>query len=174
MVYNTKNVRAKAARDAKPPAKKAAVKKAAPRKAPAKKKIAENNQQTGYALPAKKRGGPRANSGGARKGSGRKVGTATTRTRKIADELAASDEMTPLEYMLETLRETPDKLKARHKAGDLDTEQYIVALGDLTRRRDQAAQSAAPYIHPRLSSIEANIGLKGHDRFVDLLDSLDP
>ena len=159
MVYNTKNVRAKAAKDAKPPAK-----KAAPRKAPAKKPLAEKNQH----------GGKRANAGGARKGSGRKVGAATTKTRKIADDLAASDEMTPLEYMLETLRETPEKLKAQHKAGDLDTEQYIVALGDLTRRRDQAAQSAAPYIHPRLSSIEANIGLKGHDRFVDLLDSLDP
>jgi hypothetical protein len=162
MVYNTKNVRAKAARDAKPPAKKKAVKKAAPLKT-SKKQPA----------PRKSRAKPGAKRGGARPNSGRKLGQAATRTRKIADELAASDEMTPLEYMLETLRETPDKLQARHKAGDLDTEQYIVALGDLTRRRDQAAQSAAPYIHPRLSSIEANIGLKGHDKFVDLLDMMD-
>jgi hypothetical protein len=75
--------------------------------------------------------------------------------------------------MLAVLNTTPDSLQEKHKAGDLDTEQYIVALGDLTRRRDQAASQAACYIHPRLSSVEANIGLKGHDKFVDLLEAMD-
>jgi hypothetical protein len=111
----------------------------------------------------------RANNGGARKGSGRKVGAATKKTRDIADKLAKSDEMTPLEYMLQTLRETPEKIKAQHEAGEIDTVEYTVKLQDLTRRRDQAAQNAAPYIHPRLSSIEANVGLKGHDAFVQLM-----
>jgi hypothetical protein len=143
---------------------KAAVKRATVKKkaAPAKKKVDENNQQ-------KKHGGKRPNSGGARKGSGRKVGAATVKTRKIADKLVEEGGMTPLEYMLDTLRETPEKLQAKHKAGEIDTEQYIVGLQDLTRRRDQAAQNAAPYIHPRLSSIEANVGLKGHDAFVELM-----
>ncbi len=72
--------------------------------------------------------------------------------------------------MLDTMRLTPEKLQAQHKAGDLDTEQYIVALQDLQRRREKAAETAAPYIHPRLSSIEANVGLKGQDLFAALLE----
>lgn len=217
MVYNTKNVRAKAARDAKPPVKKPQfVVKGNKVLAAARKRLKDIANITlkpeihemlkkglrgtcgvsevkqlrlwcGMLPPAQKKTGSGAGkpalgsennqmskkkNGGARKGSGRKKGAATKKTREIADKLAASDEMTPLEYMLDTLRETPEKLKAKHTAGEIDTEQYIVALGDLTRRRDQAAQSAAPYIHPRLSSIEANIGLRGHDKFVELLDTL--
>jgi hypothetical protein len=69
--------------------------------------------------------------GGARKGAGRKAGAATQRTREIADA-AASSGITPLEYLLSVMR-------------DENTEQ---------RERVAAAQSAAPYIHPKLSSIE--------------------
>ena len=155
--------------------KKAPVKKAAPkkratvRKTPVKKKaaprkkLAEKNQH----------GGRRANSGGARKGSGRPKGAATKKTREIADKLAESDEVSPLEFMLTTMRLTPEKLQAQHKTGELDTEQYVVALQDLQRRREKAAETAAPYIHPRLSSIEANVGLHGQDKFVDLMLAMD-
>ena len=129
--------------------------------APAKK-VAENNQQ-------KKHGGKRPNSGGARKGSGRKVGSATTRTRAIADKLMESDEQSPLEYLLEVMRSTPAKIKAAYEKGDLDVTEYTVALQDLTRRRDKAAADAASYCHPRLSSIDASVGLKGHDLFVALM-----
>jgi len=69
--------------------------------------------------------------GGARKGAGRKAGAATQRTREIADA-AASSGITPLEYLLSVMR-------------DVNTEQ---------RERLAAAQSAAPYIHPKLSSVE--------------------
>jgi hypothetical protein len=140
-----------------PAKKKAPVKKAAPRKKPI-----ENNQSRA-----------RPNNGGARKNSGRKVGAATKRTRAIADKLAESNEITPLEYMLQTLRETPEKLKKQYDDGEIDTVQYAVALQDLTKRRDKAAESAACYIHPRLSSIEANVGLRGQDKFVELMLAMD-
>jgi hypothetical protein len=152
----------------KPPVKKAAMKKGADptkKRATVKKKAApksDNIQKRGQA--------PKPKNGGAGRGQGRKQGAATTKTRKIADDLAKSDEMTPLEYMLQTLRETPEKLKAQHEAGDLDTIQYTLALSQLTSRRDDAAKNAASYIHPRLSSIEANVGLKGQDLFAALLE----
>jgi len=139
------------------PAKAATVKRAT-----VKKNVAENNQQ-------KKHGGKRPNSGGARKGSGRKVGSATTRTRAIADKLMESDEQSPLEYLLEVMRSTPAKIKAAYEKGDLDVTEYTVALQDLTRRRDKAAADAASYCHPRLSSIDASVGLKGHDLFIALM-----
>lgn len=76
--------------------------------------------------------------GGRRPGAGRPRGAATKRTREIADR-AASEGVLPLEYMLAVLRdETAD-----------------------AARRDDMARSAAPYLHPRLSTahVDADIGV---------------
>ena len=67
--------------------------------------------------------------GGKREGSGRKIGTANKKTREIADK-AAAEGITPLEYMLEVMRNE-------------DAE---------PPRRDDMAKAAAPFIHPRLQS----------------------
>jgi hypothetical protein len=71
--------------------------------------------------------------GGARKGAGRKVGSATAKTRAIADKAAASG-ITPLEVILEAMNSFRD-------GGDLEK-----AAG--------FAKDAAPYMHPRLAAIE--------------------
>jgi len=69
--------------------------------------------------------------GGKRRGAGRKPGSATRRTREIADK-AASSGLTPLDYMLNILRDE-----------SMDTES-----------RFEAAKAAAPYVHPKLASVE--------------------
>ena len=133
------------------------------------RKKAENNQippKKKVSKPYTKKGG----NGGARIGSGRKVGTATKRTRKIADDLAASEGITPLEWMLQTLRETPEKLKAQHESGEIDVVEYTLKMQEMIRRKDRAAETAAVFIHPRLSSITADVELKGHDLWVSLLE----
>ncbi|MDS1142402.1 hypothetical protein RE432_18365 [Pusillimonas sp. SM2304] len=71
--------------------------------------------------------------GGARPGAGRKPGSATKKTREIADK-AAKDGITPLEVMLEAMISFRD-------AGELD-------------RAASIAKDAAPYVHPRLAAIE--------------------
>lgn len=71
--------------------------------------------------------------GGYRPGSGRKAGSTTKKTREIADK-AIQDGISPLEVMLEAMREF-------RSAGDLEK-----AAG--------FAKDAAPYIHPRLAAIE--------------------
>lgn len=111
--------------------------------------------------------------GGARKGAGRKKGATTKKTREIADKLMESDEITPLEYMLGVLRETPEKLKAKYDAGDIDSEEYIVELQAMQKRKDNAAEKAAPYIHPRLSSIEAKVNDGAHERWLKLMEGED-
>ena len=68
--------------------------------------------------------------GGKRDGAGRKAGAATERTREVADK-AASEGITPLEYMLKMLRnedETPSN-------------------------RMWAAEKAAPFMHAKLASV---------------------
>lgn len=72
-----------------------------------------------------------SDTGGRRAGAGRPLGAATKKTREIANAAAASG-ITPLEYMIGVMRD---------------------ASTDLAVRLD-AAKSAAPYIHPRLSSVD--------------------
>lgn len=79
--------------------------------------------------------------GGARQGAGRKPGSATTKTREVADKAAAAG-ITPLEYMLKVMRTPP-------KAG-LKGSAWVSAV----MLRFEAAKAAAPYMHPRLAAVE--------------------
>lgn len=76
---------------------------------------------------------PKSGRGGARKGAGRKAGSATKKTREIADK-AASEGITPLEVMLEAMN-------------------HFRAEGDM-QKAALFARDAAPYIHPKLASME--------------------
>lgn len=70
--------------------------------------------------------------GGARPGAGRKKGSATAKTREIADRAAAGG-ITPLEVMLEAM------LSCR-------------AQGEMLKAA-MIAKDAAPYMHPRLAAV---------------------
>lgn len=86
--------------------------------------------------------------GGKREGAGRKVGAVTSRTREIADN-AAADGLTPLDYMLQVLR--------NEEASKDD--------------RMWAAEKAAPFVHPKLAAVEHSGGMTfTHE---DALDELD-
>lgn len=69
--------------------------------------------------------------GGKREGAGRPAGAVTKRTREVADK-AVKAGLTPLDYMLSVLRD--------ERADPKD--------------RMWAAEKAAPYVHPRLASVE--------------------
>lgn len=75
--------------------------------------------------------------GGKREGAGRPKGSKTRKNAEIAQR-AAEQGITPLEYMLEVMRDEANETSAR-----LD-----------------AAKSAAPYIHPRLSAVQVEGGDK--------------
>ena len=99
--------------------------------------------------------------GGARKGSGRKTGSATQKTREIADKAAASG-ITPLEFMLDVMRTEP--------SDTLEPREWLTA----TAMRFEAAKAAAPYIHPRLAAIEhtgADGGAIDHSLTVNFVGS---
>lgn len=68
--------------------------------------------------------------GGKREGAGRKPGARNKATIEQREAVAASG-MTPLEYMLQVMREGTDGAK-----------------------RLDAAKAAAPYVHPRLAAVE--------------------
>lgn len=74
-----------------------------------------------------------ANHGGKRKGAGRPKGARTRLTEEAIKK--AGEGMTPLEFMLEALR---------NDANDFDT-------------RMDAAKAAAPYVHAKLSSVDQTV-----------------
>jgi hypothetical protein len=96
--------------------------------------------------------------GGKRDGAGRKAGSASTKTRDIADK-AASEGITPLEFMLEIMRSdtVPEGAEPAQ----------VIALKAM---RFEAAKAAAPYIHPKLSSIEMNANVTNHEGALDELE----
>ena len=69
--------------------------------------------------------------GGARVGAGRKAGSPNKKTAEVQKHVQETG-ITPLEYMLQVMRDPGEDPKAR--------------LG--------AAQAAAPYVHAKLSSVE--------------------
>jgi len=75
---------------------------------------------------------------GRRKTGGRKKGTPNRVTLAKAAEIAKSG-ITPLDYMLKVMRD---------KKGD-------------PYRRDEMARAAAPYVHPKLASVEHFAGTEG-------------
>src|SRR6187549_3095016 len=79
------------------------------------------------------------NRGGRRPGAGRPVGSKNQRTAEIA-RAAAESGITPIEVMLGAMRQ-------------------LWAQGTLEAKREAAeiAKDAAPYIHPRLASIDQTI-----------------
>jgi len=157
----------------------AAKKKIAKKKTQKKKVIKKVKPESNQTEPKKKsRGGKNyvktgEGSGGARRGAGRKKGAATKKTRETADKLAADGEILPLDYLLAVMRETTDTLKAKYDAGDITSEEYIVELQTMQKRKDNAAEKAAPYIHARLSSIEAKVTDNAHERWLALMEGKD-
>jgi hypothetical protein len=74
--------------------------------------------------------------GGKRPGAGRKKGSATEKTREVADRLAA-EEVTPLQVMMEVM--------LKHRAAGRDDKAAAIA------------KDAAPYMHPRLSYVKSDV-----------------
>jgi len=97
---------------------------------------------------------PKSKWGGARKGAGRKPGAATKKTRAIADRAIAqaAQGATPLEVMLKIMNAFMEEAEAARASDDPEQRQAAIKLLGLAR---DAATAAAPYIHPKLGSVDA-------------------
>jgi hypothetical protein len=86
--------------------------------------------------------------GGARNGAGRPKGGLTKKTQEIIAKVACDGQITPLEYMMNILRdETAD-----------------------AAARTAMAIAAAPYVHPKLSAVQANVTLENHEKALSDLE----
>jgi hypothetical protein len=88
-----------------------------------------------------------AGKGGPVPGAGRKPGATVVRSRKIANELAR-DGLTPLQVMIDTMRELCQQAANAPTAAER-IEKKLAACA--------VAKDAAPYIHPRLTSVAATV-----------------
>ena len=103
-----------------------------------------------------------AGTGGRREGAGRKKGSHNTKTKnrmKIADE-ALKNGKTPLEIMLETMRELYEKAQTcldetTKKDEKAKAESAKMRIGFL-REACEIAKDAAPYVHSKLANVNMN------------------
>lgn len=90
--------------------------------------------------------------GGQRRGAGRKKGATSQKTKErlAMAEKAIGDGITPLAYMLQIMND---------QAAD-------------PQRRDDMARAAAPFVHPRLTSIDGdlNLNIRKHEEALDALE----
>src|SRR4051812_24395551 len=112
--------------------------------------------------------------GGRREGAGRKQGSLTIRTRKIA-ERAAAEGKTPLDVMLDNMRHfqqlaidaeamleglTIEEFTAKHGVDLRPDEQFKALLAEvkktagLRQMAHECARDASPYLHARLSAVQ--------------------
>jgi hypothetical protein len=89
-------------------------------------------------------------SGGARKGAGRKPTSPNVKSREMAEKAFARGDRMPLEIMLDMMN------------GRAPYDKDLMAL----------CQAAAPYLHPRLSAVEAKIDVGVSEMSDDDLDEL--
>lgn len=92
--------------------------------------------------------------GGKRPGSGRKPGTVSeaTRRRKEIAEKALAEGISPLDVMLTTMRAV--------WAQAVDADGKVVNLGK-AMQANIVAKDAAPFLHPRLSAVDAKVDVEG-------------
>ena len=91
--------------------------------------------------------------GGSRQGAGRKAGSATVRTREIADRLSQTG-VSPLEVMLDAMRYFHSVARQAEADGGGPCKAAAEAYG----AGASIAKDAAPFVHPKLASIEHNNG----------------
>lgn len=91
--------------------------------------------------------------GGPRTGAGRKPGALTKKTREIAEKAVAQG-VTPLDVMLGTMRELWNKAEAGEVG--MSGEKVVTPL-DYRLQAAEVAHKAAPFVHPKLANIEAQV-----------------
>lgn len=91
--------------------------------------------------------------GGARKGAGRKRGTVSQQTREKRELAAkvAAEGVTPLEVMTTTMRELWNQAQPPQPGAAMNMGKAMQAV--------VIAEKVAPYIHPRLSAVSAEVDL---------------
>lgn len=92
--------------------------------------------------------------GGSRPGAGRKAGTVSEQTKRRLEtaERAAAEGVTPLEVMLTTMRSLW-KLATDESGNVIDTDNALAA--------NTVAKDAAPFIHPKLATVNATVDHSG-------------
>jgi len=82
-----------------------------------------------------------------------------SRNKRTASNVRAGTKegISPLDFLLNVMRsECPPELQKAIKAGEID-ETVIHNLNAWYAKRIDAAKSAAPYVHPKLSQVEAKV-----------------
>jgi hypothetical protein len=123
----------------------------------------------------KKPGAPKT--GGRKKGSLNKATAIAGKARAEIIERAAKEGLTPLEVMLDNMkfaREAAAMLLTKLMANPETTVDQYKELMALRRVAQECARDAAPFVHPKLSSVDVKgdlgVTLKTHEQAVEEME----
>lgn len=105
--------------------------------------------------------------GGVRPNAGRKPGASVEKTRAVANKVAADGDVTPLEVMVDSMRHFYALAKAGKAVPDGEK---VLTPSQLYAMAADVANKAAPFIHPKLSSVEMNATVTNHEAALDELE----
>lgn len=111
---------------------------------------------------SKQSNGKGSGRGGRREGAGRKPGKANQKTRlvseRILEERMAAGKQQPLEVMLANMEfalneagQLLEKIVNSPEGADIDTFKALMRFRSMAQ---ECAKDAAPYVHPKLASVE--------------------
>lgn len=105
-------------------------------------------------------------------GEGRPIGVPNRVTANFRDEYLRSGKKSPMEFLLDVMNEEPRPRRTGYEDGRKPEEigEYERFVWNHKDRRIAAAIQVAPYIHPKLSSVEVggHIGLSHEDALSEL------
>lgn len=104
--------------------------------------------------------------GGARPNAGRKPGASVEKTREVANKIAVDGDVTPLEVMVASMRAIYEKAQEGQVVDDGGRTLTPLALYAMAA---DVASKAAPFIHPKLSSVEMNANVTNHEADLEKL-----
>ena len=102
----------------------------------------------------KQRGGRRPGAGRPKSSRNKTQGQGAIKMASAQALTLAYEGLSPLQYMLDVMRQTDDDLIEMERAGVIDTVERIKLQAQRNKRRDRASQAAAPYVHPRLAAAD--------------------
>lgn len=102
--------------------------------------------------------------GGTRPNAGRKPGASVEKTRAVANKVASDGDVTPLEVMVESMRHFYSLARTGEAVPDGEK---VLTPSQLYAMAADVANKAAPFIHPKLSSVEMNANVTNHEASLD-------
>jgi hypothetical protein len=102
----------------------------------------------------KQHGGKRPGAGRPKGSKNKTQGKGATRPASAQASGVADEDRSPLQRLLNEMRQTDDDLMEMEQAGVIDARERLRLQAERNKRRNRAAKAAARFVHPRPAPVK--------------------